>query len=87
MESVENVYKNKKDFLQKKLEEKKKERKVALLEERKTISELQRKLKSEKYNQMEILKSMWKSEKEKFDMLVEDDNEMKRRIEGIYKKY
>lgn len=87
MESVETVYKNKKEFLREKLEEKKKERKTVILEEKKTITELQRSQKEEKANQMDILKAMWKAEKEKFELLVEDDSQMRNRIEKIYKRY
>lgn len=73
LSAIENSYNDRVHILKDKLNQQKKERKMAELDQKQIISKLEKELRQEKQTQLTKVKKQYEQEKNKFDSLINDD--------------
>ncbi|EAS06994.2 kinesin motor domain protein (macronuclear) [Tetrahymena thermophila SB210] len=85
--SIENKYKDRILMLKEALEQQRRDRHIEEVAQRQELSRQERELKQIKRKQIEDLKDLWRSEREKFDLITKDDRKLESEILQLYKKY
>ncbi|KAL4429792.1 hypothetical protein ABPG74_004429 [Tetrahymena malaccensis] len=85
--SIENKYKDRIQMLKEALEKQRRDRHIEEVAQRQELSKQERELKQIKRKQIEDLKDLWRSEREKFDLITKDDRKLESEILELYKKY